>query len=426
MKDLKCFTGWEYLLIDAASKYGLDKLTFEERIDWATQNLSQLDDAAFIAAGDPDDSPLYQKAVMAIRKAQKGLPTGHLIGLDAVCSGMQVMSVLTGCVAGATATGLVDPDVRADAYTSVTAAMNAILQANGSQAITVSRGDAKDSTMTMLYGSVLVPQSIFGAKTAELAAFYGAVDQVAPGPAALLQDLLNSWNPYAKHHAWQLPDGYDAYVKVTKETETRIEVDELDHATFMYHYYKEEGTKKGKSNAANLVHAMDAYILRCMHRRCNYDRQLAEEASRLIQIELIQRAMGKRMPRQAIVGKFAYYVDQYFRSTLADIVIVPHLTEVNIGLLTTEHLQGLASILYGMLQYQPFPLVTVHDEFRCSPNNANFMRWQYREILAEIAESNVLDDLLTQLHNKGPGTFKRQVSYPSLGSLIRKSNYGIC
>ena len=139
-----CFTGWEYMLIDAANQYGLDKLTFEKRIEWANTNLHALE----LLTDKADTKPLYIKAVMAIRKAQQGIRTGHLVGFDACCSGIQVMSALTGCLAGATATGLVDPNVRADAYSSVTKAMEKLLGST----VKVSRDDAKQALMTLEIG----------------------------------------------------------------------------------------------------------------------------------------------------------------------------------------------------------------------------------------------------------------------------------
>ena len=122
-------------------------------------------------------------------------------------------------------------------------------------------------------------------------------------------------------------------------------------------------------------------------------------------------------------GQAGYYWDQYHRSTLADITILPWLTDEVLQLLTDDHLEALASIVNGMLQYQPFPLVTVHDEFKAHPNNLNWMRWQYKEILAEIADSNVLDDLLSHIH-KAPGQFNK-LSF-NLGDQIRDSNYALC
>ena len=120
------FTGWQYLLIDVANHYGHDKMIFEDRIKWAEANLSNLENLADQA----EVKPLYLKAVMAIRKAQQRVPTGHLVGLDATCSGIQIMSALTGCIDGARSTGMVTPGVRADAYSSVTQEMQTILGAD--------------------------------------------------------------------------------------------------------------------------------------------------------------------------------------------------------------------------------------------------------------------------------------------------------
>lgn len=413
---LKHYTGYEWLLIDAASQFGFDKLTFEDRIAWSTKNIDILE--AFI--DDAETKPLYIKAVMAIRKAQQRIPTGHLVGVDASCSGIQIMSVLTGCKTGALATGLIDPDVRADAYTACTKVMNDIL---GGQ-LDIPRADAKASLMTSFYGSKQQPKLIFGEDTPELNAFYSAAQAIAPGAWELLQDLLGSWQPYTLLHAWKLPDGYDARVKVMKKIEARIEVDELDHATFTYQFYENEGSKKGLSLAANVTHSFDAYVLRSMHRRCNYDHTVISKAVLILQLEMMERAAGSYRSPSMTSERFAYYVAQYERSGLADVVLVPFLDATNVQNLSDAHVEALASIVQGMLQYKPFELVTIHDEYRAHANNVNWVRYQYKEILAELAESTVLDDILSQIHGKSI-TFQRPVN-STLGAKIRESSYGLC
>jgi hypothetical protein len=409
------YTGWQYLLIDAATAFGLDKLTFEDRIKWAEDHLNELE----LHTQHAETKPLYSKAVMAIRKAQQGIPTGHLVGVDGTCSGIQIMSVLTGCHAGAKATGLVDPNVRADAYSACTEAMNEILGGN----LVVPRSDAKQALMTSFYGSKAQPKSLFGDDTPELAAFYEAAKTIAPGAWELLQDLLASWQPYALSHEWVLPDGFDARIKVMKKVEARIEVDELDHATFTYEFYENQGTKSGLSNAANLTHSVDAYVLRCMHRRCNYDREIAKNAAAVIEIEMISRSLGT----QPLVGELddpiQIYLDHYKRSTVPDIIILPYLDMETVRFLSQKHLEQLATIVNGMLQYQPFELVTIHDEFKAHPNNINWVRWQYKEILADIADSFLLDDLLSQIHGR-VGYFPKLDH--NLGEVIRESAYGLC
>jgi hypothetical protein len=93
------------------------------------------------------------------------------------------------------------------------------------------------------------------------------------------------------------------------------------------------------------------------------------------------------------------------------------------GATSTPHLEALITIVTGMLEYQPFELVTVHDEFKAHANNMNHVRAQYRNILAEIAESEVLNDLLSQIHGL-PGTFSK-LSF-NLAEQIRGSNYALC
>lgn len=413
------FTGFEYLLIDAANQYGHDKLLFEERIQWAKDNLNCLE----AQADKAETLPLYRKAVLAIRKAQKGLPTGHMVGFDAVCSGVQLMSVLTGCTAGATATGLVDPNIRADAYSALTEAMRTIL----GKGFTVARSDAKQALMTSLYGSKKTPKDIFGEDTPELNAFYKAASTVAPGAWELLQDLLASWQPGALSHVWKMPDGFDVRIKVMTKKEARIEVDELDHATFTYEFYENQGQAKGLSNAANVIHSVDAYVLRAIHRRCNYDPQVVNYVDQCLEAELIGRSLYGQPSAQDIASfmddQVAYYIEQYNRSGMPDAVILPHLDQANVTCLSQKHLEALAEIVNGMLQYSPFEVITIHDEFKCHPNNMNYLRQQYINVLAELAESDLIGDILGQIYGT-PGTYTKLST--DLGDKIRKSNYALC
>lgn len=417
---MQLFTGFQYLLIDAANQFGLDKLLFEERIQWAMDNLANLE--ALADQADTKTKPLYVKAVQAIRKAQQGIPTGHLVGFDASCSGIQVMSALTGCYSGAHATGLVDPNVRADAYTAVTNAMNEVL---GGVGVNVPRSKAKEATMTSFYGSKAKPIEIFGEGTPELAAFYAAATKVAPGAWGLLQDLLASWQPYALKHEWQLPDGYEAKVKVMNKVETRIEVDELDHATFTYQYYVNEGSEKGLSNAANVVHSVDAYVLRSIHRRCNYDKDVAQNAADWISTELRNRASDPNWQRGSHDGMTKavhYYEALYQRHQVADVVILPYLSAEQVRNLDTDHLEKLGSIVESMLSHEPFEVVTIHDEFKCHANNMNYLRMHYINIFCDIAEGTILDSVFTDLFGK---SVKYQKLSDNLSEHIAQSNYAL-
>ena len=414
------FSGYEYILIDIANQFGLDKELFEDRIQWVHEHMDELE----ALADQAETKPLYVKAVMALRKAQQGIPTGHLVGLDACASGIQMMSVMTGCVEGARATGMVDPNVRADVYSNLTNAMNEILVMEGIN-VEVSRKDAKNALMTACYGSKETPKEIFGEDTPEICAFYQAAQQIAPGAWELLQELLASWQPFALKHEWQLPDGYQAVVKVMEKVNARIEVDELDHASFTYEFKENIGRRTGFSNAANVVHSCDALVLREMHRRCNYDEAMVKEAyvALLMEKNLREDSLSIAVDPQEAKGKIKYYLDLFFRTNFISTVILPFIKDGHeTQFLPTDYLERLIQIVEEMLGYAPFHVISVHDEFKCHPNHCNHMRQQYINIMAELAESNTLEDILSQIHGvKG--------SYPklsdNLGELIRGSNYAL-
>lgn len=128
---MQIFTGLEYIKIDIANHFGLDKELFEDRIAWVDQNIDQLESKM----DEADEPILFIKATMALRDAQNGTASGHLVGFDACSSGLQIMACLIGCETTANNTGLIDPTHRADMYATCTKVMNGLLEAVG---ITVS------------------------------------------------------------------------------------------------------------------------------------------------------------------------------------------------------------------------------------------------------------------------------------------------
>ena len=236
---------------------------------------------------------------------------------------------------------------------------------------------------------------------------------------------MASWQPYALVHSWKLPDGYDARVKVMDKVTARVEVDELEHATFSYEFYENVGTKKGLSNAANVVHSIDAYVLRSIHRRCNYNLDVVLQASAALRSEVDMREQGYTRQVQGYIPEeeLNYYVEQYERSGIADVVVLPFIKDGHqTQYLSDEYLMKLLTLCNQMLMYKPFEVVTIHDEFKCHSNNMNHLRQQYINIMAELSESRILDDILSQIHGE-PGCFPKLST--NLGELIRESSYAL-
>ena len=275
------YTGLEYLKIDIANARGLDKLSFSKRIAWV-DNIEASDDVMLEEyAEHADDSYLYMSAVMAFRKAQQGLPTGHVVALDACASGVSIMSTVMGCKLGCKNTGMIG-EIRQDFYSNVTGTMNNILDGSS---VTIDRDDAKKASMCFFYGSKAEPKNVFGDGTEELSAFFVAQEACAPGAMVLMDELLGSWQPYTLNHSWTLPDGFEVIAPVLQKKESKIEIDELDHASIQYRYEVNEGTEQGLSTAANTIHSIDGFVVRELCRRCNYDRSKLLTTKNLLEIE---------------------------------------------------------------------------------------------------------------------------------------------
>jgi hypothetical protein len=85
--------------------------------------------------------------------------------------------------------------------------------------------------------------------------------------------------------------------------------------------------------------------------------------------------------------------------------------------------ERLIKLLEQMLVHKPFDVLTVHDAFRIHANNGDVLRYWYKEILAELAESNLLANILFQI--TGMNVHVPKLSR-NLGNMIRESDYAIC
>ncbi|ENO7683835.1 DNA-directed RNA polymerase [Acinetobacter baumannii] len=415
---MKEFTGIEYLAIDLANHYGLDKDLFEDRIQWVKNNWSNLESFA-----DKADAPfLYKKSVINIRRVAQGQPSGHMVALDATCSGIQIMSAITGCIKGATATGLIDPDVRADAYTTTQEVMNEILGYTGDNALAIARKEVKRAVMTSTYGSKAVPKEVFG-EGELLDTFYEAAEEVAEGAFNLLDDLMETWKPFALAHDWVLPDGHEVHVKVMETVEKRLEIDELNHYQMTAMYQVNQGKKKGVSNVANVIHSLDAYLLRCMVRRCNYDPKLVQRVVDTITAELLRRGIENQEVLTTMNEKVAHHYDLFVKTNMLDTVMINYINHESVQSLPSDYLKKMNKLLARLQEYKPFQIESVHDAFMCHADNCNRMRYWYKEIMAEFAESTILEFIFKHMIDES-------CSYPKyqndLGDLIRQSNYAIC
>lgn len=252
---MQTFTGTEYLKIDIANCYGLDKETWANRLAWVAANEPTLE----LQDRGAKSPILFRKAVRALRLVQRGEPTNHIMGLDATASGLQIMAALSGCFNTASAVNLVNTGVRECFYTTVA---NFMCTQGG---IRVTTAEVKKPVMTVFYGSTEQPRQLLG-EGPELVAFYNALREKATGAYNLMGLFQSHWRPDVEYHTWRLPDGHIAKVPVTQTVEKSLEIDEFDHLRFAYRSNILSPKSQSRALAANIVHSIDGWVARMMVR----------------------------------------------------------------------------------------------------------------------------------------------------------------
>ncbi|MGQ0565614.1 MAG: DNA-directed RNA polymerase [Gemmobacter sp.] len=400
---MQTFTGLQYLQIDIASHFGLDKLDWDQRIAWAEENEEQLEDLLSRA----ETPAMYFAAVQAYRKTQKGQPTGYAISLDAASSGLQLLAVLTGCEASARLCGVVSTGHREDAYTVIYKAMCAEI----GDAARIDRKDTKVAIMTSLYSSTAEPRRVFG-EGELLRIFYQTMEAMAPGAWALNQALRELWQPDALSHDWVLPDNFHAHIKVMKSVTRYVQ---FQNTPVPVTLQVNEGTREGRALGPNVIHSVDGMIVREMHRRCSYDPAMLERLIVLLGNQSRYEGTCKTRPQDKLVARLweLYQASGFLSARILDL-----LDEKNIGLVDPELIKKL---VLG-LPAKPFPVISIHDCFRAHPNYGNDLRNQYRTILAEIADSTLLTFIASQI----VGRYLPASKLGEIGNLVRQSDYAIC
>lgn len=394
----KEYSPMQYLAIDISNQYGngLDKETYETRIAWVKCKADRLEEFQDKA----EETFLYKKAVNAFRQAQAGIPTGHVIGLDCSSSGLQLMSAMMGCEKGMALTGLIHPNIRADSYTLITQAMNKKVP------VEITRKEAKRAIMTGLYGSIAAPKEVFGDL---VDTFYETMHEQAPGAMQLLELLRQAWNPDVDRNTWSLPDGYMAMVPITETVDKKIHIAQLRY-TPVVRVQVVAPKETGLSLIANLTHSVDALVLRTLVRRCNYSiREVKEAIQALTTLNHYH--------------KESEYLDVWNRTGMVDMTMING-TTMEIAGYPIEMRTKLLRMLNMCLEHKPFEIITIHDDFKCSPVNANQMRRVYADIIGDLVDSTLIDDLLNQLYQDDK-VIEKHGNVKELAKIVRESNYGV-
>jgi hypothetical protein len=397
------FSGKEYLKIDIAGSFGLDKLSWDERINWFDDNETKLQ----ALVPQADEPALFYAGIRAWEKAKVGKPSGYPISLDATCSGIQILAVLAGDRKAAQICNVVDTGKREDAYVSIYQDM---INALGETA-KIDRKLTKQAIMTAFYSSTAVPKQVFG-EGELLKIFYNTLENSAPGAWEINETMLAIWDTTALENSWVLPDNFHVKIKVMGVTTENVH---FLNEPFEVAYEVNKPIKGGRSLGANMVHSIDGMVAREMQWRCNYDSAKVAELDRLLKLRAIQKNPSTHREQDTLVTTlWAHYQNSGFLSAR----ILGYLDIDNLGLVDLETIER----LIDDLPPKPFEIISIHDCFRCLPNYGNDLRWQYNNLLALLAESDLLSFVVSQICHRPIQADKLD---PSLPIDIRQSNYAL-
>lgn len=372
------FTGTQYLKIDIANSFGLDKKLWDERLDWFDSNESKLDSLIKQA----EEPALYFAGVQAWQRTKAGKGIKYPISLDATCSGIQILAALTGDRKAASLCNVVDTGKREDAYTSIYEFM---CEEIGDTA-KIDRKETKKAIMTSFYASKAVPKMVFG-EGPLLDVFYDTLKEQAPGAWELNEAMLALWDPEAYSNDWILPDNFHVHIKVMG---TRSENVHFLNKPFEVSYTVNEPMEGGRSLGANMTHSIDGMIVREMSRRCMYDPNQIKYVLDVIEGKTqLYNTRTRVKDIQMVEDLWNHYLKSGFLSTR----ILDYITPVNMFMVDRVVIFDLITSLPKF----PFPLMTIHDCFRCHPNYGNDLRKQYNLLLSNIAKSNLLSYTISQI-----------------------------
>lgn len=386
------FTPMQYLKIDVASNFGLDKEDWQPRLDWFEAHQSQLEEIVQITdqktlknhplVKEADSPALFYAGIMAWAQARRGEAISYPISLDATASGAQLLALMIGCDKSAKHCNVIDAGSRKDLYTDAYALMQGRM---GTSAGTITRAQVKEAVMPGFYGSKASPKNVFG-EGEQLEIFYQTMQEDFPGIWELIQALLQLWQPDVLSHDWVLPDNFHVKTKVMDDREEWIQ---FLNAPIKVTTKVNQPMEEGRALVANITHGVDGMVVREMGHRCNYDVDKLLILMELLTTEIAYRPLLNR-PQDVLVQKLW---DHYQRTGFLSARILELLDADNLLLVDREVIRQMIATLPDV----PFEILSVHDCFRCLPNYGNDLRRQYNQILHDLAKSDILSDIVNQI-----------------------------
>lgn len=378
------YTPAQWMLIDLANQYGLDNVVFEERLKLGRTILEDIKKGDYSEWTAKADNPaLFTKCVIALQDVMAGRETGFIMGLDVCNSGAALLSVLLHCETGMRNTGLINTGVRPDGYQYVLDAMGVT---------DVSRTAVKTATVPYMYGSDYKPEQVFGSELFPV--YERGYAAVFPEAYWARKVLINAWDSNALHHDFDLPNGLHAHLECRGLAKTKGTIKDY---TFTYLHMEnrplEAGKEQGtKSLVANVTHGYDGFVVAEMDYRCNYNPKQVRNA-----IEAIDEYVADATDQWGAPDELLHLNQLANKFNFDSVYAIEFIKSGCLAGMEKEYLLRLKAKFETMLTYEPFEVLSVHDEFKCAPNHIQDMREVYNGIMADTYLSTWLLDVIEHL-----------------------------
>lgn len=331
------FTALEYLQMDIAARFGMDKSNWDVRLDWFHNHKNDLHSLV----DDAKEPALFFAGVTAMDSVLAGQPTGYAPSMDCTASGMQLLSILTGDIKAARICNVIGDNLL-DAYTEI---YHVMLNTIGGTAV-IEREDTKQAIMSSLYGSLAIPKEVFG-EGHLLHIYHQTMEEEVPACWALNKFYLDIWDDQTDKYEWVYPDNFHVEDKVMTTQEDIVHFRSQPVTV----YTKVNSPKsKGRSLGANTTHGTESFLVRELIRRCSHDKNMVRNVKRVLEDNY-------RMPcKDSDIHMVQILWDHYINSGFLSTRILQHINSYTVNMVDVNKIYN----LIDSLPAEPFHILPTH------------------------------------------------------------------
>lgn len=299
----------------------------------------------------------YRNAVEQLSNHYNGLPVEHITYLDCTNQALQLYAVLTSCKDTAYLCNISSGDVLTDAYGVLAIAMNDITGLD-----IFDRNNCKKALMTTLYGKI-----------------DGEVEIVK----------------------YMIENGIEYQSLITDE--------ELASAF----------QKAMRAIAPHAMRAMD--VLQSLNKADQdvYFWTMPDGFKVKYDVKSTQKLEVSCKTKSGVKFHFDREV-QVYKGSEYNRGMSPNVIHSVDGYVAREMVRRMTQPCVEFNRYYPAFITTIHDAFGTHPNNAKEMTWHYTNIMCELNDSNLLQDIMSQISGKHMLSIKKNTL---TNDMIRASIY---